>query len=309
MKTPLIALLVFLAALPIRSAEPLQTILDDGWQGAQGYHFSGRLTEIRPAPASAGSRLGNLYRNSRMLFTSGEEGLVTWRVGTSEWTLRSDDHGYWELAGNPPLTLPPGWHAIESAPAASSPAGLLVADPRNLIGIISDIDDTILVSDVLKKAALLSNSLTVAPEQRDAVPGMAQLYTKILLKNPAAATSPVFYVSSSPRQLTDNLRRFLTAGGFPRGVLQLKEISPGGESDSLGDHEAYKLRRIESILAAFPKTRFHLFGDDGERDPEIYAKIQGKFPQQVIGVWIRRVNPDPERPSFLGQGNIEECVP
>ena len=67
--------------------------------------------------------------------------------------------------------------------------------------------------------------------------------------------------------------------------------------------------RIEAILTAYPKVKFRLFGDDGERDPEIYAKIQAKYPQQVLGVWLRRVNPDPDRASFLGQSNIEECVP
>lgn len=290
-----------------RSEEPLQTIVDDAWQGAQGYHFSGRLTEIRRAPHEDSGRLGSLYRNTRMFFTSGEEGLVTWRVDGKEWTLRADDHGYWELAGNQSLGLPPGWHEIETVPAASSPAGLLVVDPRNPIGIISDIDDTILNTGVLSKRVLLKNSLLVTPENREAIPGMAPLYQNLLKKNPAPEATAVFYLSASPRQLTDNLRRFLTTGGFPRGVLQLKEISTGS-TDSVGGKEAYKLRCIETILAAYPQLRFYLFGDDAERDPEIYAKVQEKFPAQIVGVWIHRLNPDPTRTTYPGQRDVSELL-
>ena len=290
-----------------RSEEPLQTIVDDAWQGAQGYHFSGRLTEIRRAPRSDSSRLGALYRNTRMLFTSGEEGVVTWRVADKEWSLRADDHGYWELAGNQALGFSPGWHEITSEPTASSPAGLLVVDPRNPAGIISDIDDTILHTGVLHKRTLLKNSLTVTPENREPVPGMAQLYRTLVKKNPAPEATAVFYLSASPRQLTDNLRRFLAAGDFPRGILQLKEISTESV-DSVGGNEAYKVRCIESILTAYPQLRFYLFGDDAERDPEIYAQIQEKFPAQVVGVWIRHVSPDPTRPTYPGQKDMAELL-
>lgn len=307
MKLRIIGLLLLAATLTARSDEPRQTVVDDAWQGDQGYHFSGRLTEIRSAPRESSRSLGTLYRNTRMLLTSGEEGLVTWRVAGKEWTLRADDHGYWELAGNQLLGLPPGWHEIESEPMASSPAGLLVVDPRNSIGIISDIDDTILNTGVLSKRSLLKNSLVVTPENRGAIPGMAQLYTNLLQKNPAPAATAVFYLSSSPKQLTDNLRRFLATGGFPRGVLQLKEISPEG-GDSLKDHETYKLRRIETIFAAYPNLRFYLFGDDAERDPEIYAKVQEKHPAQVVGVWIHRLNPDPNRATHPGQRDVSELL-
>ena len=279
--------------------------MDDAWQAVPGYHFSGRVTKIRPSPQENSSRLATLFRNTRMLFTHGRRGLVTWRVVDNEWTVRADNHGYWALAGNHPLNLPPGWHEIDSIPAPSSPAGMLVVDPRNPIGLISDIDDTILITQVLSKRALLKNSLTVPPEKRAAVPGSAELYRKLLQQNPVADASPVFYLSSSPRQLTDNLRRFLAAGGFPRGILQLKEVSRE-RGDSPADPNAYKLRHLERIFAAFPQVRFHLFGDDAESDPEIYATIREKLPGQVAGTWIRHLNPDKKRAIFPGQRDVRE---
>jgi phosphatidate phosphatase APP1 len=287
--------------------DELHTIVDDAWVGAQGFHFSGRLTEIRRAPEKGASRWSAFYRSTRMLFTSGEEGAVTWRVGKMEWTTRADDHGYWELTSNTPLGLEPGWHEIESVPAASSVAGLLVPDPRNALGIISDIDDTILVSEVLSKRRLLSNSLTVVAEDRSAVPGLAELYARIAKKNPAPETTPIFYVSGSPRQLTDSIRRFLKKNDFPRGVLQLKEISTE-RGDSLLDTPAYKLKHIDKIVAAFPGVKFMLIGDDGEQDPEIFAKVAEKYPERVEGVWIRRVHTDAARAKFAGQRDLTELL-
>ncbi len=299
--------LALMTTASVKADDELHTIVDDAWVGAQGVHFSGRLTEIRRAPEKGAGKLSALYRTTRMLFTSGEEGAVTWRVGKLEWTVRADDHGYWEMAANTPLQLEAGWHEIEAVPSASSPAGLLVPDARNALGIISDIDDTILVSEVLSKRRLLSNSLMVPAEQRDAVPGMAGLYHRIAKKNPAPESTPIFYVSGSPRQLTDSIRRFLKVNGFPRGVLQLKEISTE-RGDSLSDTPAYKRKHIDRILAAFPGVKFMLIGDDGEHDPEIFAAVAEAYPERVEGVWIRRVHTDEGRAQFAGQRDLAELL-
>lgn len=306
MKFRLLFLLALLA-LTLRAEDELQTVMDDAWQGANGYHFSGRLTEIHHAPDKDSGALKSIYRNTRMLLTSGENGIVTWRVPGYEWTLRAGDHGYWALAASQSVDLKPGWYDIETEPVASSQAGLLVVDARNAYGLISDIDDTILVSEVLSTTSLLKNSLAVPPEQRQPVSGMAALYLRQLKKNRTPEATAVFYVSSSPRQLTDNLRRFLKLNGFPRGVLQLKEIG-SGSGDSMGEHETYKLRRIETIFAEFPKLKFFLFGDDGERDPEIYDALLTKYPDRIAGVWIHRVNPDVKRPVYPNQYDVRELL-
>ncbi len=287
-----------------------QVIIDDAWAGASGCHFSGRLVERRPVAEDASGGGRRLWHNTRLLLTRGEEGFVTWRAAGHEWRTRVDDDGYWTLAMSPAPVFAPGWHAIESDPSRSSDAGLLVVDPRNRRGLISDLDDTIVVSEVLEKRTLLKNSLVVAPESREAVPGMAELYRRLLAEpaNPAPESAAMFYVSASPRQLTDNLRAFLRAKGFPRGVLRLKELSAASEDSLTGDQRAYKRRVLREILRAYPEVRFALFGDDGVQDPEIYAELQREFPAQIEGVWIRRVHPDAERPRFAGQADLRELL-
>jgi phosphatidate phosphatase APP1 len=103
--------------------------------------------------------------------------------------------------------------------------------------------------------------------------------------------------------LTDNLRRFLQAHGFPRGVLQLKEVSPKHHK-ALRSQEGYKRARLETIFKAYPGVKFTLFGDDGENDPEIYAALQKEYPAQVAEIWIRNVRADRLRPKFPGQHEI-----
>ena len=304
MKTLSAVIFALLVSLPAMADERLlQNIVDDGWATTQGYRFSGRLTELRqPAAAGSGSWT-TVYRNARMLLTSGEEGRVGWSVGDLRWQTRADDHGYWELQASQPLDLLPGWHLVTSDHPSNENAGLLVHDVRNRFGLISDIDDTILVSEVNRKARLLTNSLTVPPEDRIAVPGMAALYRGLLAQNAHPEVSPVFYVSASPRQLTDSVRRFLAYNDFPRGVLQLKEVDRES-GESLTDQQAYKVQRITMILQAFPEVRFTLVGDDGEADPESFASLQALFPDQIAEVWIRRVHPDPDRIRHAGQEDL-----
>jgi phosphatidate phosphatase APP1 len=65
---------------------------------------------------------------------------------------------------------------------------------------------------------------------------------------------------------------------------------------------------IERILGAFPQTRFYFLGDDAERDPEIYADVLAKHPGQVTGIWIRRIDPDAQRPVYAGEHDVRELL-
>ncbi len=297
-----------LASLPALAVETVHNIVDDGWATAAGHRFSGRVTETHPvAPEGSGKRR-TAYDTTRLLFASGIAGRVSWSVGPLRWESRADDQGYWELIGHQPLSgLEPGWHTLTSTPGASSNAGLLVHDPRNQLGLISDIDDTIVVTDVNRTHRLLENSLIRPPTARQAVPGMAALYRRLIAANPHPEATPLVYVSAAPRQLTDSVRRFLNHNGFPRGVLQLKEVA-SGSSDPLTDQRAYKVRRITAVLKAFPDVRFVLLGDDGEFDPESFAELAAAYPDQVAEIWIRRVHPDPNRPKLPGQGDMAELL-
>lgn len=151
------------------------------------------------------------------------------------------------------------------------------------ISVISDIDDTLKHSHVLSRQALLANTFL---REFEPIPGMANLF-----RDWARQGAAFHYVSSSPWQLYRNLAALFETEGFPEGSFHLLAFR-------LRDHLMRRIllmRRsgkgavIKSILNMFPQRRFVLVGDSGEADPEIYAGIAQKYPQQVARVFIREV--------------------
>jgi hypothetical protein len=149
--------------------------------------------------------------------------------------------------------------------------------------VISDIDDTIKVSEVRDHRALLAN--TFLREFRP-VPGMAEVYRRW-----AEAGAVFHYVSASPWQLYAPLSEFVQQHGFPAGTFHLKSFRPQGTGlrNVLANPERTKRRAIEAVFEAFPRRQCILVGDSGERDPEMYGMLAREHPKRVRRVLIRDV--------------------
>lgn len=156
------------------------------------------------------------------------------------------------------------------------------------ISVISDIDDTIKVSQVRDRKKLLENTFLVPFR---AVPGMSEVFRLWAKGRPVR----FHYVSASPWQLYVSLEEFMTQEGFPTGTFHLKYFR-WKDSSFLNLFESpadYKLATIEPILKRFGKRRFVLVGDSGERDPEAYGTLARKYGRQVIAILIRDVTGEP----------------
>jgi phosphatidate phosphatase APP1 len=179
-------------------------------------------------------------------------------------------------------TLVPDADPDEPAPETLC-AGRMQLVEESGTSVISDIDDTVKISNVADRRELLKNTLLreFAP-----VPGMAEVFSR--WEQSGAA---FHYVSASPWQLSNCLCSFLGAAGLPAGsmhlkLFRLKDSTPLGR---LTSRKRSKRRAIEQIMRDFPRRRFVLVGDSGERDPEVYAAVARRRPEQVAGVFIRRV--------------------
>lgn len=229
-------------------------------------------------------------------------------LGGQTWSAKTDEEGYFRL-DLAHVSLPLGWNQISASAAdgkVTAQGEVLVVDGVNSVGVISDIDDTLLVSNVNRKATLLANTFLKNALQRVAVPGAAQFIRNVLAQNSNADAAPVIYLSASPRQLYGNISEFLAHQDFPRGVLIAKRVTEDKTSDPLFDQFAYKTAKIAEIFRRLPNHRFVLMGDDGEKDPEIYRDIAQRFPTRVAAVFIRKVNPDPNRIRFPEQQDFEK---
>jgi phosphatidate phosphatase APP1 len=228
------------------------------------------------------------------------------RIGEREWRAVTDEEGYFRVVVTD-LALPPGWHAVNAKSGdASGDSRLLIAQSTNTHGIVSDVDDTIQVTEVNSTTRMLANTLLQNPMQRQPVAGAADFYRELASANPAPDATPIFYLSASPRQLHEPLELFLKHHAFPTGVLITKRVTNDSTSDPIKDQFAYKTAKLEEIFTRLPTVRFTLIGDDGEADPEIFQALRERFPDRVAAIWIRRVNPDPKRARLPNQGNLNE---
>jgi phosphatidate phosphatase APP1 len=154
--------------------------------------------------------------------------------------------------------------------------------PPEGVSVVSDIDDTIKVSQVRDRALLMENTFL---KPFVAVPGAAAWYREMARELPEAA---FHYLSASPLQLAPALQDFLTGEGFPPGSLHLRE-STAWHNLTAGQKttRTHKTQEIERLFSLYPKRRFILIGDSGEQDANIYADLARRHPGRVIAIHIR----------------------
>jgi phosphatidate phosphatase APP1 len=159
----------------------------------------------------------------------------------------------------------------------------------NEFGIISDIDDTILISNATKKLRLIYLTVFKKPSERHAFDGVAELYSALVQGPNNNASNPIFYVSSSHWNLFDLLTEFMEVNKLPKGPLLLKKVRGIRYTiTSAGNHDHKKLKILE-VLETYPKLQFVLIGDSGQRDAAIYASIAKSHPNQIRAILLRDV--------------------
>jgi hypothetical protein len=166
---------------------------------------------------------------------------------------------------------------------------------RQGVSVVSDIDDTIKVSEVTDRRKLIANTF-FRPFQ--AVDGMADLYRRW-----AEEGHQFHFVSSSPWQLYVPLSSFMRDAGFPPAAFHLKQLRLKDTSvlEIAADPLATKPPLLEAILSAYPQRRFLFVGDSGEKDPEVYGIVARRHADQVLGIYIRDVTGEPRDASRYEQ--------
>lgn len=155
-------------------------------------------------------------------------------------------------------------------------------------GIISDIDDTIKVTQSSDPFGVLYNTFIV--EGFQPIAGMPELYAHIHHK---LTTPSFFYLSASPYNLYPFLRTFRSKH-YPQGTIILRDASwqnLGGLIASLNrGTQEYKADRMRKIHSWFPHRRFLCIGDSTQTDPEAYGEIARRYPGWVRAIFIRKVS-------------------
>jgi len=214
----------------------------------------------------------------------------------------ADDEGFFEARIQPREPAPKDreWHDVDlellwpksSGQEEVRTTGRVLIPARGQggasFGVISDIDDTILRSEVTSSLTMLRLLLFSNAHTRLPFEGVAAFY-RALYSGSGRERNPVFYVSTGPWNLYDLLEDFMEIQAIPAGPIFLRDW--GGIKDVLRgmDHGRHKLAVIRGLMDAHADLPFVLVGDSGQEDAEAYAQIAREYPGRVLAVYIRDV--------------------
>lgn len=188
------------------------------------------------------------------------------------------------------LGLEPGWQRIPVRPEPNGdPVDLpvFVVGSEVRLGLLSDIDDTVMVTALPRPLLAAWNTFVLDEHARSAVPGMAVLYERIVRSHPGA---PVVYLSTGAWNVAATLSRFLHRNLYPRGAMLLTDWGPTPDR-LFRSGPQHKREELVRLATDFPELRWILVGDDGQHDEELYGEFARAHPDRVAAVAIRNLTP------------------
>lgn len=170
--------------------------------------------------------------------------------------------------------------------------------------VISDIDDTVLVTHTLNTIKKIRTLLIKNAFKRKAVRDMRTFYHQFAEKG-----YPFFYVSNSESNLFPMIRLFLEHNGFPIGPIFLKPFVQWNQllkRRKKPIKDGHKKKKIEFLVRSFPHLQFILVGDDSQQDPEIYTEIVRRYPGRIKEIYIRNIKKTISRKRHILKSQMEE---
>ncbi|MBX2840216.1 MAG: DUF2183 domain-containing protein [Flammeovirgaceae bacterium] len=269
--------------------------------------LKGRIIENSglSSPKEDNSKWKNFLAMIKRYLSDGLPGLpVEAKYGKKKKVVCSDQNGFFEVNfknENGGGQNRSNWGEIElnlldtldeQSPESKVKGEYLVINNKLQYGIISDVDDTFLISystRFLKKLRLLlfKNAYTRLPFK-----GVAAFYRALRRGRDGKQRNPIFYVSSSEWNLYDLLVDFCHFNNIPKGPFMLRNISQNPLKiwkSGRGNHN-HKFDKIIRLLELYPDLKFILIGDTGQKDAEIYGRIAMEYPEQILGIYLRQVN-------------------
>lgn len=274
-----------------------QVVPYTGYGTTDRVHVIGRVLMDDPSFTDADdatSRRGGSFayeaqRGYRQFFTiQVGDHPVQVRVGGVEVATYTNSGGYFDvsLEGH---GLEPGWREVEVTAEGAKPvkAQVLITSPGETVGLISDIDDTIMVTNLPRAFNAAYNSWVKRTNSRQPIAGMAEFYAELLKDHPGA---PVFYLSTGAWNTFTTLAEFIEEQDLPKGPLLLTDWgpTPTGLFRNGSEHKKVQLR---NLLIDYPNIKWILVGDNGQHDPLNYGDLVIEHPAAVAGIAIRELTP------------------
>ena len=217
--------------------------------------------------------------------SSGTE--VTIGVGERTWTVRANREGYVDV--RVPAPLEQGWASVTVTAPGADPVAcpVRVIAPGATNGLVSDIDDTVIVTRLPEPLVAFRNAFLLPEAARRPVPGMSGLYADLVAADPDLV---VVYLSTGAWNTAPALAGFLERHGFPAGPMLLTDWGPTPRGWFRSGPE-HKRQQLDRLVEELPDVQWLLVGDDGQHDPSIYAAAAARHPDRVRGIALRQLSP------------------
>jgi phosphatidate phosphatase APP1 len=204
------------------------------------------------------------------------------------------------------VRLTPGLHTITLQAEGSAPvaARIFVVDPNARIGLVSDIDDTVMVTALPRPFLAAWNTFVLDEHARRPVPGMAVLLERLVRDHGGA---PIMYLSTGAWNVAPTLDRFMGRHLYPAGTMLLTDWGPTHDRLFRSGQE-HKRESLARLAREFPHIKWVLIGDDGQHDEALYREFCAAHPDRVAAVAIRQLS-TPEAVFAGGRSHLDEKPP
>jgi len=283
-----------------------------GFGNANKIFIKGRVLESRQVqPAKRDDSLWKNLVNSFHRFESDEirhARLLVLYAGT-ELEIQANEEGFYETWLEPGVPVNSSDNQDlqpleiillkpvrpEQGPVHST-GTVVLPEPDCPLGIISDIDDTIIHTDVSNPLKTIWNLISNNAYTRQPIPGFSAFYRGLARGISGNQNNPFFYISTSPWNIYDVLDQFLEIRNFPPNpILYLRDWGITQKELVPLEHAEHKTVFILKILDLYPRMKFLLIGDSNQQDAEIYSRIALSHPQRICAIYLREVNPSPDQ--------------
>jgi phosphatidate phosphatase APP1 len=208
--------------------------------------------------------------------------------------VTTNDKGFFQLEVDTPHDSI-GWHSYEvRVPTMDlqKRAEYKICDEEST-GVISDIDDTLLVSHSSIDWRKLYTYLSKSTNKRKPTAALNEILQHLSVYNQGVGTADYFYVSNSEWNLYEFLLAFFDLNEIPKGVYLLNSIIHHPldflRRQGKSEVEGHKLRSIQQLLDVFPQKSFVLIGDTAQHDTELFQRVLKNNSQQIKAVLLREI--------------------
>ncbi len=293
-----------------------------GHAGTHGAYLSGRV--LRRPPLVSAAATDSKWRNLRNVYTSFATREVPhariralFAGACAETTADKEGHFRIEVRRKSlpseaemraePVPREQVWQSAAFElihPAVRDPANahattsVLTPPARARHAVVSDIDDTIVATNVTSKVKMALTVLLSNAHTRMPFAGLPAFYRALRDGITGNEDNPFFYVSNGPWNLYALVLEFLRLNEIPVGPLFLRDFGDELLFPAAAEG-AHKLACIDRLLETYPELPFILIGDSGERDPEIYSEIVERHPERIRVIYIRSIDRSPKRINAL----------